>query len=157
MARNEGRSRLRRCANSEFTVVPLYSRSLASLRTEKLISQGLRGHAQFIKQRHEVRIGPVVEDDETGVHLQALAADVQRVGVRVAADVIARLVDGDVMFAMQAPCGDVAGDSAADDCDLHSGQRCGTRCTFDDVVALLRLRGPGDDRSPRQGSAACAP
>ncbi len=37
MARNEGRSRLRRWAKSVLSVVPLYSRPLASSRTEKLM------------------------------------------------------------------------------------------------------------------------
>ncbi len=40
MRRNDGRSRLRRCANSEFSDVPLYSRPLRSQRKLKLMFDG---------------------------------------------------------------------------------------------------------------------
>ena len=40
MRRNEGRSALRRCANSEFNEVPLYSSPLRSQRRLKLMLDG---------------------------------------------------------------------------------------------------------------------
>jgi len=40
MRRNDGRTRLRRCANSEFSEVPLYSSPLRSQRRLKLMSDG---------------------------------------------------------------------------------------------------------------------
>ena len=39
MRRNEGLIRLRRCANSVFSEVPLYSRPLRSQRSEKLMCE----------------------------------------------------------------------------------------------------------------------
>ena len=77
----------------------------------------LRGHAQFVHQRDEVRVGPVIEDDESGVDGVALALILDVVGMRVAADVAAGFEQRDVVLAMQVMRDDIAGNTAADDGD----------------------------------------
>ena len=120
MRRNDGRTRLRRCANRLFSDVPLYSSPLRSLRTEKLIELACDATPSSPSSCDEVRIGAVVEDDEAGVDLLHLAVELDAVRVGVAADVAAGLVHGDVVRAVQAVRGHVAGDAGADDGDLHA-------------------------------------
>ncbi len=81
----------------------------------------LGGDAKFREQPDEIRVGAVVEDDESCVHLPAPAGLLDGVCVRVAAEVARRLVERDVVLAVQSVRGDVAGDATADDCDLHAG------------------------------------
>ncbi len=61
----------------------------------------LPGHAEFLHQCHEVRVGSFVEDDEACVHGHgaAIVGDVN--GVRMPADVIVGLEDRYVVLAMQ--------------------------------------------------------
>ncbi len=81
----------------------------------------LGGDTQFLQKPDEIRVGAVVEYDETGVHLPAAAALFDGVRVRVAAEVARRLVERDVVFPVQPVCGDIAGNATADDCDFHAG------------------------------------
>ena len=62
---------------------------------------GLTLRPHFVQQGDEVGIGPVIEDDEAGVHGVVVPAQADRVGVDVAADVVAGLKEGDcVPFTM---------------------------------------------------------
>ena len=81
----------------------------------------LRLDPQFVEQRNEVRISPVVEHDETGVDGVTFAIQFDRVRVRVAADMAARLEHRNVVVTVQTVRNHVAGDAAADDGDFHAG------------------------------------
>jgi hypothetical protein len=66
MRRNAGRSRLRRCERDGKRHVRSRSRDV-----------------ELIEKRDEVRIGPVIEDEKTGIDAvgQAVERDVYRIGV----------------------------------------------------------------------------
>ena len=89
MRRNEGRSRLRRCANRLFSVVPLYSSPLRVAHGEAHRRCAATSTPSSLEQRQEVRVGAVVADDEAGVDgaLSSFVLDLVR--VRVPADVVA--------------------------------------------------------------------
>ncbi|MNP76666.1 hypothetical protein D3C76_1739520 [compost metagenome] len=57
----------------------------------------LRRNAQLIEQANEMRVGPVVEDDETGVQRIVLAAPPHIHGMGVATDPVGRFVHRDLM------------------------------------------------------------
>ena len=79
----------------------------------------LPGDAEFLEHRDEVRVRPVVENDEAGVHRPGAARelDIHRVGV--AAGIVVRLEDRHVVVARKAPRRMKAGDAGADDRDPH--------------------------------------
>ena len=90
----------------------------------------MRLDTEFVQQFYEVRIGPVVENNEAGVDLLVFAIEFNSVGVGVPADMPGRLIDRDVVvIAMQLARGDVAGDAAADNGDFH-GVRGDSRRAF---------------------------
>ena len=83
-----------------------------------------RRHAQFFEQGDQVRVGALVEHQKAGVYAvgDALAlggrqGDIHRVGV--AAEIVARLKQGDVGVTAQDVAGRQAGDAGADDGDLQ--------------------------------------
>jgi len=80
---------------------------------------GLPADAEFVQQRDEIGIGPVVEDDETGIDRipAPLVFDVMRVGV--AANMAASFKHGDVVILVQVMGQGVAGNAATDDGDFH--------------------------------------
>ncbi len=81
------------------------------------------------EQFDEARIGAVIEHDEAGIHAVAATAQIDIVGIDMAADMVAGLEQRDVVCGMQMVRGGQPGDAAADDGDLHDAppQRCGTR------------------------------
>ena len=100
---------------------------------------------QLRKQIDQVGIGALVEDQKAGVHavgdraLRCRQRDVHRVGV--AAEVVARLVQGQLGLALQGVGGRKAGNAGADDGDsgvLHQGA---FNC-FSMAATRLRLSGP---------------
>ena len=80
---------------------------------------GLGFNPEFIHQGDEIRVGPVVEDDEAGIDGPVPAAEFDVVGMGVAADMVAGLEDGDVMAWVQAMGRREAGDAGADDGQPH--------------------------------------
>ena len=98
---------------------------------------GLRRLADLVKEIDEIRVGPVVEDDEPGIDRNRCVAlgDVDRVGM--SADVRRRLVDGNVVLLPEYVGGRVTCDAGADDCDPHASPSPLLRDTLDlgDVVA----------------------
>src|SRR4051812_36803789 len=64
-------------------------------------------------------IGAVVADDEARIHADAPALVLDGVGVGVAADVVRGFEHRDVVIAAKMVRGDVSGNAAADDGDLH--------------------------------------
>ena len=105
---------------------------------------GLQLDAQLRHQRQEVRVIPVVADDEAGIHGHRLVLVLDVMRVCVAADMARGLEHRDVMLAAEVVGGHVARDPAADDRDLHehsssalrggafalSGHCCGTIASF---------------------------
>ncbi len=81
--------------------------------------RGLAGDPELLQQRFEVGVVAVVEDDEAGVDpVAALAAfDLDR--VRVAAEPLACLIDGDLVLAVEEVGGNQPGDAGSNDRDLH--------------------------------------
>ncbi len=84
----------------------------------------LPGDAEVLQQPLEVRVVAVIEDDETGVHVQRLVCSVDPHGVGVAAGVLARLEDRDLVMLVEQIGDHQTGDACADDCDPHRGRRC---------------------------------
>jgi hypothetical protein len=80
---------------------------------------GLGGDAELAEQRFEVRVVAVVEDDEAGVDRLLARRVLDRDRVGVAADPRRRLVDGDVVVAVQVVGRHQARDSGSDDRDPH--------------------------------------
>ncbi len=79
----------------------------------------LRRDAERVEQFDEVRVGPVVVDDEAGVDrvVAAAVAHVDRRGMP--ADARRRLVNGDLVARIEIVGGGKPGDAGADDRDLH--------------------------------------
>ncbi len=121
MRRNDGRSRLRRCANRRLRSVPLYSRPSALVAHAEAHLGRLRGDAETVEQPDEVRIRALVEDDEAGVDCVDAAEALDAMRVRVAAERSRRLrtpsrrARGRASAALTRP-----GDPGADDGDAHA-------------------------------------
>ncbi|CAN5784675.1 hypothetical protein BH20PSE1_BH20PSE1_02350 [soil metagenome] len=88
--------------------------------------------AELAEQLDEVRIGPVVEYDEAGIHREPALTHDDVVRMRMTADVARRLEHGNVVFALQVVGNNVAGDAAADDGYFHA-------CFFSSMRRLLRM------------------
>ena len=99
--------------------VPEYSKPAAPVGDREAHVRGLAGDPELLQQRFEVGVVAVVEDDEAGVDRvrPVLGLDPDR--VRVPAEPPRRLVDDDLVLAVQLVGGHQAGDSGSDDRDLH--------------------------------------
>ena len=83
-------------------------------------------HVQFGEQTHQRRIRAPVVDDEAGVDTENLAFGSRHVvGVRVAADAIVRLVEGDVRAPLEHMCRGETCDAATDHSDPATPHRPG--------------------------------
>ncbi len=100
--------------------MPLYSSPLFSQRTLKLIGLGCQGTPSRIEQTDEIRVSPVVVDDEAGVDgiLAALVFDVDRMGV--AADVGTGLKYRHIVRAAHLIGSHHAGNTRTDNRNAHS-------------------------------------
>ena len=93
----------------------------------------LPGRAHRLEQVDEVRVGPVVEDDEAGVDGVAAPVPLDIHGGGVTADIVVGLEDREVVVTVQVPGRGHAGDARAHDGDaahafsLHQGGAGGVR------------------------------
>ncbi len=78
-----------------------------------------RRHAQLVQQADEVRVGPVVVNNETGVHAVASALPIDIHGMGMAADPVVSFEHRNLMLAGQQVGARQSRDTAADDCDAH--------------------------------------
>ena len=74
---------------------------------------------ELVEQRLEARVVAVVEDDEAGVDVPGRIVGVDPDRVRVPADVVARLVDDDLVLGVQEMGGGQPRDARSDDGDPH--------------------------------------
>ena len=131
MRQKPGRSRLRRCANTlrQAGAAP-FDPVAARLYRERHVRRGGL-HPQFGEQPHELRIGALVVDEETGVHAMRHAVERHVDRVRVAAEMPCGLEQRDPALAgcaSQLARGSQAGNARADDGDsFHVRVRSG-RC-----------------------------
>jgi hypothetical protein len=75
------------------------------------------GNVDCREQRGEIRVGALVEDEEAGVDRMRDAIDGDVDGVRMAAEVVGRLVERYLVALRQQPRCRKAGDAGADDGD----------------------------------------
>ena len=110
------------------------------------------GDPEVGKQRREGRVVAVVVDDEAGIDPALATRIVDPDRVRVTADAVACLIDGDVVGGVQQPRSGEAGDAGADDGDLGSGN------PHAHIYAGRGLVGSAEPRlSPRSASTAGRP
>lgn len=81
------------------------------------------GYAQFVEQRDQVRIGPVVEHQEARVDGVACAVEVDVDRVRVTAEIVGGLEQRHAVTAGQQVRAGQARDAGADDGDPPAGPR----------------------------------
>ena len=96
-----------------------YSKAPRSTDTEKDMSLASVRHLQGAEQADEMRVVPLVVDDEPGVHRDRPSAVGDRRRVGVTAQRRAGLEHGDIVRARERPRGPEARDAAADHRDLH--------------------------------------
>ena len=80
---------------------------------------GLRRDLEFIEKRYEVRIGPIVEDNESGIDGELLIAIRDFDRVYVSADAVIGFEHGDFVLVVQPMGNNVTGDAGSDYRDLH--------------------------------------
>ena len=115
---NEGRARCERRANRPLSDAPLYSKSRTVADREAHFG-GLRRDAESRQHPLEVRVGPVVQNDEAGVDVVCRVSRVHTDRVGVPAGVVVRLEESDLVVLMKDVGADQAGDAGPHDGDPH--------------------------------------
>ena len=100
-------------------VVPVVFRAARRVAYRKAHLGRLVGHAELVEQADEVRVGPVVEHDKTGIDLVVAAVELDRNGAGMPADPALGLEYGHVVPTGEQVGAGQAGNTAADDGDFH--------------------------------------
>ena len=121
------------------------------------MSVGWRATAELVEQRLEARVVAVVEDDEAGVDVPGRVVGVDADRVRVPADVVARLVDDDLVLGVQQMRGRQPRDARSDDGDPHeTGVRTPGACGSIDGAREPCAEEGGAGGECRRGDASVA-
>ena len=119
MARNPGRSALRRWANTLDSEVPRHCDTRADVGHAEAHVARLGGHGQLVEELAEVGVGALVVHQEPGVGRHRPLGYVDRHGVGVASRAALGLEEVDLVgLAEDVRCGH-SGDAASDDGDAH--------------------------------------
>ncbi len=105
---------------------------------------------QFIQQRQEIRIGALVEHDETRVHRVSAPRVPDVDGMGMAADATVRLVHGDIVLAREVVSRDVARDPGSYDRDLHRSRPPAGFCAIATISGAPRVWRRCRNRPPRE-------